>query len=61
MDEALPSHQTDVVVWAGNLVHVEWVYVLTAVGQSLSVFVSKKVVMAEPKAVAPSVTFELEI
>lgn len=38
MGEALPSHQADM-IWAGNLVHGEWVYVQTAVGRSLSVFV----------------------
>lgn len=47
MDEALPSHQTDV---AGNLVHVEWLCVQTAVGQSLSVFVLKKVSYGRTKS-----------
>lgn len=60
MGEALPSHQADM-IWAENLVHGEWVYVQTAVGQSLSVFVLKKAVMAEPKRIASSVTLELEI
>lgn len=41
---------------------MEWVHVQTALGQSLSVFVLKKnVVMAEPKAIASSLTLELEI
>lgn len=63
MNRALPSHLSGMVVWSGNSVLLEGACVQTVVGQNLSFkkFLSKKAVTADPKAIASSVSLELEI